>query len=74
MTPRAGMIVRHLHERFSISCEALECLGSIMHGLMDPFKIGDCAVTYKRGRRILAVARISRDLQSLEAEHDLKLT
>jgi hypothetical protein len=41
---------------------------------MDPFKIGDCAVTYKRGRRILAVARISRDLQSLEAEHDLKLT
>jgi NADPH-dependent 2,4-dienoyl-CoA reductase/sulfur reductase-like enzyme/nitrite reductase/ring-hydroxylating ferredoxin subunit len=34
----------------------------------------DCAVTYKRGGRILAVAAISRDLQSLEAERDLELT
>jgi apoptosis-inducing factor 3 len=32
----------------------------------------DCAVTYKRGRRILAVATISRDLQSLQAELDLE--
>ena len=29
---------------------------------------GDCAVTYKRGDRPLAVATISRDLQSLRAE------
>ena len=28
----------------------------------------DCAVTYKRGDRTLAVATISRDLQSLQAE------
>ena len=28
----------------------------------------DCAVTYKRGNRTLAVATISRDLQSLQAE------
>jgi 3-phenylpropionate/trans-cinnamate dioxygenase ferredoxin reductase subunit len=28
----------------------------------------DCAVQYKRGDRTLAVATISRDLQSLEAE------
>jgi apoptosis-inducing factor 3 len=34
----------------------------------------DCAVTYKRGGRILALASISRDLQSLEAERDLELT
>ena len=34
----------------------------------------DCAVTYKRGGRILAVASISRDLQSLEAERDLERT
>ena len=34
----------------------------------------DCAVTYKRGGRILAVASISRDLQSLQAERDLELT
>jgi NADPH-dependent 2,4-dienoyl-CoA reductase/sulfur reductase-like enzyme len=33
----------------------------------------DCAVTYKRGGRILAVASISRDLQSLQAERDLEL-
>jgi NADPH-dependent 2,4-dienoyl-CoA reductase/sulfur reductase-like enzyme/nitrite reductase/ring-hydroxylating ferredoxin subunit len=32
----------------------------------------DCAVTYKRGGRILAVATISRDLQSLRAESDLE--
>jgi hypothetical protein len=29
-------------------------------------------VTYKRGGRILAVASISRDLQSLQAERDLE--
>jgi NADPH-dependent 2,4-dienoyl-CoA reductase/sulfur reductase-like enzyme/nitrite reductase/ring-hydroxylating ferredoxin subunit len=34
----------------------------------------DCAVTYKRGGRILAVATIARDLQSLKAERDLELT
>jgi NADPH-dependent 2,4-dienoyl-CoA reductase/sulfur reductase-like enzyme/nitrite reductase/ring-hydroxylating ferredoxin subunit len=34
----------------------------------------DCAVTYKRGGRILAMASISRDLQSLRAERDLELT
>jgi NADPH-dependent 2,4-dienoyl-CoA reductase/sulfur reductase-like enzyme len=33
----------------------------------------DCALTYKRGGRILAVASISRDLQSLQAERDLEL-
>jgi nitrite reductase/ring-hydroxylating ferredoxin subunit len=32
----------------------------------------DCAVTYKRGGRILAVASISLDLQSLQAERDLE--
>jgi NADPH-dependent 2,4-dienoyl-CoA reductase/sulfur reductase-like enzyme len=34
----------------------------------------DCAVTYKRGGRILAVASIARDLQSLRAERELELT
>ena len=34
----------------------------------------DCAVTYKRGGRILAVATISRDLKSLKAERDLEST
>jgi len=34
----------------------------------------DCAVTYRRGGRILAVASTSRDLQSLEAERDFELT
>jgi NADPH-dependent 2,4-dienoyl-CoA reductase/sulfur reductase-like enzyme len=33
----------------------------------------DCTVTYKRGGRILAVASISRDLQSLKAERQLEL-
>jgi apoptosis-inducing factor 3 len=34
----------------------------------------DCAVTYRRGGRILAVASISRDLKSLQAERELELT
>jgi NADPH-dependent 2,4-dienoyl-CoA reductase/sulfur reductase-like enzyme/nitrite reductase/ring-hydroxylating ferredoxin subunit len=34
----------------------------------------DCAVTYRRGGRILAVATIARDLQNLKAERDLELT
>ena len=34
----------------------------------------DCAVTYKRGGRILAVATLSRDLESLKAERDLEST
>ena len=34
----------------------------------------DCAVTYLRGGLILAVATISRDLKSLEAERDLEQT
>jgi apoptosis-inducing factor 3 len=32
----------------------------------------DCAVTYRRGDRILAVATISRDLQSLQAERAIE--
>ena len=32
----------------------------------------DCAVTYKRGGRILAVATLSRDLKSLKAERELE--
>ena len=34
----------------------------------------DCTVTYRRAGRILAVASIARDLQSLEAERDLEQT
>jgi NADPH-dependent 2,4-dienoyl-CoA reductase/sulfur reductase-like enzyme len=32
----------------------------------------DCAVSYRRGERTLAVATISRDLQSLQAEHAME--
>ncbi len=34
----------------------------------------DCAVTYRRGGRILAVATLSQDRKSLEAERDLERT
>jgi len=35
-------------------------------------KSRDCTVSYRRGERILAVATISRDLRSLQAEHALE--
>jgi apoptosis-inducing factor 3 len=34
----------------------------------------DCAVTYRRAGRILAMASIARDLQNLKTERDLELT
>jgi NADPH-dependent 2,4-dienoyl-CoA reductase/sulfur reductase-like enzyme len=34
----------------------------------------DCAVSYCRGERILAIATISRDLQSLQAERAMEIT
>jgi NADPH-dependent 2,4-dienoyl-CoA reductase/sulfur reductase-like enzyme/nitrite reductase/ring-hydroxylating ferredoxin subunit len=37
-------------------------------------RLHDCAVTYKRAGRILAVASIARDLESLKAERELELT
>jgi NADPH-dependent 2,4-dienoyl-CoA reductase/sulfur reductase-like enzyme/nitrite reductase/ring-hydroxylating ferredoxin subunit len=48
------------------SWDAVEIEGS--------FSSRDCAVTYKRGGRILAVATLSRDLKSLKAERDLETT
>lgn len=40
-----------------------------IHGELDS---RDCAVTYKRGDRALAVATISRDLQSLQSEAEME--
>jgi len=40
---------------------------------MAPWPRRDCAVSYKRGDRTLAVATISRDLQSLRAEAAIEL-
>jgi hypothetical protein len=57
---RAGIEVRDIPD------------GAIVSGRVDSDEA--CAVTYKRGGRILAVASISRDLQSLEAERDLEQT
>jgi hypothetical protein len=34
----------------------------------------DCAVSYRRGERTLAVATISRDMQSLQAERAMEAT
>jgi apoptosis-inducing factor 3 len=48
------------------SWDAIEIEGSL--------KSRDCVVTYRRGGRILAVASLSRDLKSLEAERALELT
>ena len=48
------------------SWDSIEIEGSL--------KSRDCAVTYTRGGRILAVASIGRDLKSLQAERDLELT
>ena len=48
------------------SWDAIDIEGSL--------KSRDCTVTYRRGGRILAVASISRDLESLEAERDLEQT
>ncbi len=48
------------------SWDAIDVEGSL--------KSRDCAVTYRRGGRILAVATISRDLKSLAAERDLERT
>jgi apoptosis-inducing factor 3 len=47
------------------SWDAIEIEGSLQSR--------DCAVTYRRGGRILAVATIARDLKSLQAERDLEL-
>jgi len=33
----------------------------------------NCAVTYQRGERTLAVATVSRDLQSLQAERAMEM-
>jgi NADPH-dependent 2,4-dienoyl-CoA reductase/sulfur reductase-like enzyme len=48
------------------SWDAIEIEGSL--------KSRDCALTYRRGGRTLAVASISRDLKSLEAERELEQT
>jgi NADPH-dependent 2,4-dienoyl-CoA reductase/sulfur reductase-like enzyme/nitrite reductase/ring-hydroxylating ferredoxin subunit len=48
------------------SWDAIEIEGSL--------KSRDCAVTYRRGGRVLAVATVSRDLKSLEAERALELS
>ena len=43
-------------------------------GIEGSLEARDCAVTYRRDGRILAVATIGRDLKSLKAERDLELT
>ena len=41
-------------------------------GIEGTLGAGDCAVTYRRGGRVLAVATIGRDLQSLQAEEAME--
>ena len=48
------------------SWDAIEIEGSLQSR--------DCALTYRRDCRTIAVASISRDLKSLEAERDLEQT